>query len=235
MMRIAVRRVLPRRLPSPAMIVACLALTVALGGTSYAAIKLPAASVGYRSTSRKVPSQASRSRATRSPAPRSREAHALQGAFGAQRACSADISRVDYRQSTATAVPTSGHARRGPRTATREPSPSVVARSYPIPTSLSSSTRTRSARVPGRRRPGALSTGTDADGLRHLRGLRSYDAVTPKRARLAPGGSSLLGRDRAHVTPTRWCSGGFDEMSRATRLTAGISLMIRLEIVSSRS
>ncbi len=29
--------------------------------------------------------------------------------------------------------------------------------------------------------------------------------------------------------------GGFDEMSRATRLTAGISLMIRLEIVSSRS
>ena len=29
--------------------------------------------------------------------------------------------------------------------------------------------------------------------------------------------------------------GGFDEMSRATRLTAGISLMTRLEIVSSRS
>jgi hypothetical protein len=29
--------------------------------------------------------------------------------------------------------------------------------------------------------------------------------------------------------------GGFDEMSSATRLTAGISLMIRLEIVSSRS
>src|ERR671938_624870 len=29
--------------------------------------------------------------------------------------------------------------------------------------------------------------------------------------------------------------GGFDEMSRATRFTPGISLMIRLEIVSSRS
>ena len=29
--------------------------------------------------------------------------------------------------------------------------------------------------------------------------------------------------------------GGFDEMSSATRLTAEISLMIRLEIVSSRS
>jgi hypothetical protein len=29
--------------------------------------------------------------------------------------------------------------------------------------------------------------------------------------------------------------GGFDEMSRATRFTAGISLIIRLEIVSSRS
>jgi hypothetical protein len=35
-----------RRLPSPAMVVACLALTVALGGTGYAAIKLPRNSVG---------------------------------------------------------------------------------------------------------------------------------------------------------------------------------------------
>ncbi len=30
-------------------------------------------------------------------------------------------------------------------------------------------------------------------------------------------------------------AGGFDEMSRQTRLTEGISLMMRLEIVSSRS
>ena len=35
-----------RRLPSPAMVVACIALAVALGGTSYAAIKLPRNSVG---------------------------------------------------------------------------------------------------------------------------------------------------------------------------------------------
>jgi hypothetical protein len=35
-----------RRLPSPAMVVACCALAVALGGTSYAAIKLPRNSVG---------------------------------------------------------------------------------------------------------------------------------------------------------------------------------------------
>jgi hypothetical protein len=39
-------RMLSRRVPSPAMVVACLALTVALAGTSYAAIRLPANSVG---------------------------------------------------------------------------------------------------------------------------------------------------------------------------------------------
>ncbi len=40
-----------RRLPSPAMVVACVALTVALGGTGYAAIKLPRNSVGTHSSS----------------------------------------------------------------------------------------------------------------------------------------------------------------------------------------
>jgi len=39
-------RKIVRRLPSPAMVVACIALAVALGGTSYAAIKLPRNSVG---------------------------------------------------------------------------------------------------------------------------------------------------------------------------------------------
>lgn len=34
------------RLPSPSMAVACLALAVALGGTSYAAVRIPAKSVG---------------------------------------------------------------------------------------------------------------------------------------------------------------------------------------------
>jgi hypothetical protein len=37
-----------KRLPSPAMVVACIALAVALGGTSYAAIKLPRNSVGTK-------------------------------------------------------------------------------------------------------------------------------------------------------------------------------------------
>jgi len=41
------RRVLNRR-PSPAMVVACIALMVALGGTGYAAIKLPRNSVGNK-------------------------------------------------------------------------------------------------------------------------------------------------------------------------------------------
>jgi hypothetical protein len=38
--------------PSPAMVVACIALAVALGGTSYAAIRLPAKSVGTRQLKR---------------------------------------------------------------------------------------------------------------------------------------------------------------------------------------
>jgi hypothetical protein len=41
------RRLLSRR-PSPAMVVACVALIVALGGTSYAALKLPRNSVGSK-------------------------------------------------------------------------------------------------------------------------------------------------------------------------------------------
>jgi hypothetical protein len=41
-------RFLLRHRPSPAMVVACIALTVALGGTSYAAITLPKNSVGTR-------------------------------------------------------------------------------------------------------------------------------------------------------------------------------------------
>ena len=45
-------RLLGRYLPSPAMVVACLALLVALGGTGYAAIKLPANSVGTKQLKR---------------------------------------------------------------------------------------------------------------------------------------------------------------------------------------
>ena len=36
------------RFPSPAMVVACIALLIALAGTSYAAIRLPANSVGTK-------------------------------------------------------------------------------------------------------------------------------------------------------------------------------------------
>src|SRR5262245_42626370 len=37
-----------RRRPSPALVIACLALAIALGGTSYAAVSLPANSVGTK-------------------------------------------------------------------------------------------------------------------------------------------------------------------------------------------
>ena len=43
------------RLPSPALVIACLALAVALGGTGYAAFKLPAGSVGTRELKKDVP------------------------------------------------------------------------------------------------------------------------------------------------------------------------------------
>jgi hypothetical protein len=52
MTRKGVIGMLSRRLPSPAMVVACTALIVALGGTSYAAIRLPANSVGTKQLKR---------------------------------------------------------------------------------------------------------------------------------------------------------------------------------------
>ena len=45
------RRILRHR-PSPALVVACLALTIALGGTSYAAVSLPRNSVGTKQLKR---------------------------------------------------------------------------------------------------------------------------------------------------------------------------------------
>jgi hypothetical protein len=47
-------KLISRHLPSPAMIVACIALTVALGGTGYAAIRLPANSVGTKQLKKKA-------------------------------------------------------------------------------------------------------------------------------------------------------------------------------------
>jgi hypothetical protein len=112
MTRIAVPRVLPRRLPSPAMIVACIALTVALGGTSYAAIRLPAASVGTKHLKKGAVTGVKVKRNTLTGTQIAESTLAkVPSALNADSAGSADISRIDYRQSAAGAVPTSGHVR----------------------------------------------------------------------------------------------------------------------------
>jgi hypothetical protein len=65
---------------------------------------------------------------------------------------------------------------------------------------------------------------------RRVHALCSFGALYVNLARHRP---SLCGTSAGYSHSI--VDGGFDEMSRATRLTAGISLMIRLEIVSSRS
>jgi hypothetical protein len=98
---------LPRRfLPSPALVVACLALLVALGGTGYAAIKLPANSVGTKQLKRgavtgvKVKSntltgtQINESRLGRVPS--AATAATATTATTATSATSAPVSRLDY-------------------------------------------------------------------------------------------------------------------------------------------
>lgn len=112
-------RLLRRYLPSPAMVVACLALLVALGGTGYAAIKLPANSVGTKQLKRgavtgvKVKSNAltgtqiNESRLGRVPS-----AASAATATTATTAGSAPVSRLDYA-SAVVAVPA------GASTATR--------------------------------------------------------------------------------------------------------------------
>jgi hypothetical protein len=101
------------------MVVACLALTVALAGTSYAAIKLPANSVGTDQLKRGAVTGAKVHRNTLGGAqiaesrlgevPNAANAHF---ADIADQARSARISQIDYRQSGGT-IPTSGHARVG--------------------------------------------------------------------------------------------------------------------------
>ena len=102
---------LSRRVPSPAMVVACFALIVALGGTSYAAIRLPANSVGTKQlkkgavTGVKVKSntlagkQINESKLGKVPS-----AASADSATSATTAGSAPVSRLDY-QSAAVAVP----------------------------------------------------------------------------------------------------------------------------------
>lgn len=101
-------RMLSPRVPSPAMVVACLALIVALGGTSYAAVRLPANSVGTKQlkkgavTGVKVKSntltgtQINESRLGKVPS-----------AGSADTAASAPVSRLDY-PSAVVALPAGG-------------------------------------------------------------------------------------------------------------------------------
>jgi hypothetical protein len=113
-------RTLGRSLPSPAMVVACLALLVALGGTGYAAIKLPANSVGTKQLKRsavtgvKVKSntlggtQINESKLGRVPsATRATSADTATTATNATSATSAPVSRLDYA-SAVVAVPAGG-------------------------------------------------------------------------------------------------------------------------------
>ena len=72
--RIFQRRIF-RHLPSPSMVVACIALVVALGGTSYAAIKLPRNSVGTKQL--KKASVTAPKLATRSVGPRKLQNNAV--------------------------------------------------------------------------------------------------------------------------------------------------------------
>ncbi len=103
---------LPRRLPSPAMIVACIALAIALGGTSYAAIRLPANSVGAKQLKKRAVTGAKVKRNTITGAQIAESTLSrVPAALKADSADSAAIARLDYRQSAATAIPTSGHVR----------------------------------------------------------------------------------------------------------------------------
>lgn len=115
---------LSRRMPSPAMVVACVALIVALGGTSYAAIRLPANSVGTKQLKRgavtgvKVRSntltgtQINEARLAKVPSARRAEtAEEAVSADTAAEATRAPLARLDYRQSGAWNLLPTGHVR----------------------------------------------------------------------------------------------------------------------------
>jgi hypothetical protein len=123
------RRRVVKRLPSPAMVVASIALTVALGGTAWAATA-PRNSVGTAQlkrnavTSIKVRNNSltgadiRESRLGRVPsatravtATSATSATTAQSATTATSANSAPVSRLDYRSSAAVAIPTTGHVR----------------------------------------------------------------------------------------------------------------------------
>lgn len=111
---------LRRYLPSPAMVVACLALLVALGGTSYAAIKLPANSVGTKQLKRSAVTgvkvkrntltgtQINESRLGRVPS--AATAGSASTATTATTAGSAPVSRLDYSASNTFSISAGGSA-----------------------------------------------------------------------------------------------------------------------------
>ena len=105
---------LTARLPSPAMVVACIALAVALGGTSYAAIRLPANSVGTQQLKRGaitgVKVKANTLTGTQINESRLGTVPTAARATTAESATSAPVARLDFRQSAPMAIPTSGHA-----------------------------------------------------------------------------------------------------------------------------
>jgi hypothetical protein len=112
---------LSSRMPSPAMVVACIALLVALGGTSYAAIRLPANSVGTKQLKRgavtgvKVRSNALTgtqiNEATLGKVRLATQADRAGDATSADAADSAPVSRLHYQQSAPAGIPASGHVR----------------------------------------------------------------------------------------------------------------------------
>jgi hypothetical protein len=124
MTRKGVIGMLSRRLPSPAMVVACTALIVALGGTSYAAIRLPANSVGTKQLKRgavtgvKVRSNALTGTQINEgtlgkvrTATRADTAGDATTADSADQATRAPVTRLDYRQSGTWNLLPTGHVR----------------------------------------------------------------------------------------------------------------------------
>jgi hypothetical protein len=111
---------LVNRLPSPAMVVACIALAVALGGTSYAAIRLPANSVGTKQLKRgavtgvKVKSNTLTGRqineARLGRVPSAANATTADIATNAANADRAPVSRFDYSASNTFPIPAGGSA-----------------------------------------------------------------------------------------------------------------------------
>jgi hypothetical protein len=101
-----------RRLPSPAMVVACIALAVALGGTSYAATRLPANSVGTKQLKLGAVTGVKVKRDSLTGAQiNEMRLGTVPTAAKATTADSAKVSRIDFRQSAATPIPSSGHVR----------------------------------------------------------------------------------------------------------------------------